>query len=53
MPGKFADIVVLSDNPLTIEQDALIELEVLMTMIDGSAEYCLSGQAQVCPAESL
>jgi predicted amidohydrolase YtcJ len=34
-PGKYADIVVLSDDPLTVETEALLETKVLMTMVDG------------------
>ena len=47
-PGKFADLVVLSDNPLTVDPDTLIDLEVLMTMVGGRVEYC--AQQDVCPA---
>ncbi len=39
-PGKFADLVVISDNPLTVEPDSLIDLEVVATMIAGRVEYC-------------
>ena len=46
-PGKFADLIVLSDNPLTVGPDALIDLEVLMTMVGGRVEYC--GQQELCP----
>ena len=47
-PGKFADLIILSDNPLMIDPDTLIDLEVLMTMVGGRVEYC--GQPDVCPA---
>ena len=46
--GKFADLVVLSDNPLTIDPGRIIELEVLMTMVGGRVEYC--GQEDLCTA---
>ncbi len=43
-PGKFADIVVLSQDPLNIEPNLLIETEVHATMVGGRFEYCLIGQ---------
>ena len=48
--GKFADLVVLSQNPLTIDPDALIETEVLMTMVGGRVEYCAAGSEELCPS---
>ena len=33
--GKFADLVVISDNPLTIEPDRLTEIEVVETYLEG------------------
>ncbi|MHA2143687.1 MAG: amidohydrolase, partial [Candidatus Thorarchaeota archaeon] len=37
--GKFADLVMLSDNPLTVSEDNLADIEVLMTMVGGVVEY--------------
>ncbi len=48
--GKFADLVVLSQNPLTIDPDAIIETEVLMTMVGGRVEYCAAGSEELCPS---
>ena len=48
-PGKFADLIILSDNPLTVDSDSLVGLEVLMTMVGGRAEYCASGHEALCP----
>jgi predicted amidohydrolase YtcJ len=42
--GKFADLVVLSDNPLTVPEDSLADIEVLMTMVGGVVEYTAPGQ---------
>lgn len=47
-PGKWADIVILSDNPLTVPIEKLIEIEVLMTMIGGNVEHCAEGAAALC-----
>ena len=37
--GKFADLVMLSDNPLTVPENTLADIEVLMTMVGGVVEY--------------
>ena len=47
-PGKFADLVVLSENPLTVDPDAIRDIDVLMTMVGGRVEHCI--QANLCPA---
>ncbi len=41
--GKFADLVILSDNPLTVPENTLAEIEVLMTMVGGIVEYTAPG----------
>ena len=38
-PGKLADLVVLSDNPLEIDPAKIENIQVLMTMVDGWVEY--------------
>jgi predicted amidohydrolase YtcJ len=38
-PGKYADMVVLDRDPLTIEADQLIEMKVLTTILGGKIEY--------------
>jgi len=42
--GKFADLVVLSDNPLTVPEGSIADIEVLMAMVGGVAEYVAAGQ---------
>ncbi|MHA2081956.1 MAG: amidohydrolase family protein, partial [Candidatus Thorarchaeota archaeon] len=41
--GKLADLVVLSDNPLTVPEDSLTNIEVLLTMVGGKIEYVKDG----------
>lgn len=50
--GKFADIIILSDNPLQTESDSLKDITVLMTMIGGKVEYCATGFESLCPSAS-
>ena len=47
-PGKFADLIVLSANPVRIDPDSLKDLKVLVTMVGGRVEYCASGYEQLC-----
>ena len=48
-PGKFADLVVLSDSPLTVDLNSLLDIEVLLTMVGGRVEHCASGYQALCP----
>ncbi|HUF12796.1 MAG TPA: amidohydrolase family protein [Longimicrobiales bacterium] len=48
--GKFADLIVLSANPLSVAPAALREIEVRMTMIGGKVEFCMAGHEPLCPA---
>lgn len=47
-PGRFADLVVLTDNLLAVPPDALSRVEVLMTMIGGVTEFCAPDAEAVC-----
>jgi predicted amidohydrolase YtcJ len=49
-PGKFADVIVLSGNPLEVDVSRLADLQVLMTMVGGRVEYCAEGQQRLCPS---
>ena len=46
-PGKLADVVVLSENPLTVPISQVLDIEVLATMIGGEVEYCAA--PDLCP----
>jgi predicted amidohydrolase YtcJ len=48
-PGKLADLLVVSDNPLTIASDMLPSVEVLATVIGGVTEFCSPGSEELCP----
>ena len=45
--GKFADLVVLSANPLTVDPNETFKIEVLMTMVGGRVEHCV--EELFCP----
>jgi predicted amidohydrolase YtcJ len=44
-PGKLADLIVLSADPLSIEPEALWDVEVALTMIGGETVYCRPGHS--------
>jgi predicted amidohydrolase YtcJ len=48
-PGYYADLIVLSDNPLGVETADLKYLDVRMTMVGGRVEYCAVGLGWLCP----
>jgi predicted amidohydrolase YtcJ len=48
-PGKLADLVVLSDNPLNVSPEKINNVKVLMTMIGGRVEWCAPGSEALCP----
>lgn len=50
--GKFADLVILNEDPLQVESDSLKDISVLMTMIGGKVEYCAVGFESLCPSAS-
>jgi hypothetical protein len=41
-PGKYADLVVLSDDPFEREPHGLLETEVDLTIVDGRVVHELS-----------
>jgi predicted amidohydrolase YtcJ len=48
-PGMLADVVILSGDPTKVEPTQISEIDVLMTMVEGRAEYCAPGSAGLCP----
>ena len=49
MPGKFADLIFLSANPLTVDPQEIPQMEVLLTMVGGRVEYCTPDYELLCP----
>ena len=48
-PGKYADLVVLSADPLRVPVDEIPDIEILLSVIGGRTEYCPPGQVEICP----
>jgi len=51
-PGKLADMVILSDNPLVVPASDINYIQVLMTVIEGKVEHCAVGSESICPSTS-
>jgi predicted amidohydrolase YtcJ len=55
-PGKLADLVVVSDNPLNVsDPDDLLDIRTRLTMVGGEVEYCdAAAQPSLCdPVEGF
>jgi len=48
-PGKYADLIVISANPLAVDAEELRSLSVLATLVGGRVEYCAPSAADLCP----
>jgi predicted amidohydrolase YtcJ len=48
-PGKLADLIVLSADPLQVPPEDLMGLEVLVTVVGGRSVYCAQASAWLCP----
>lgn len=48
-PGKYADLIVVTGNPMAIEPEGIRELNVALTMIGGRVVYCAADDRAFCP----
>lgn len=46
--GKYADLIVLNQDPLSVSVDDLGATDVLMTMVGGVSEFCAEGAEALC-----
>jgi hypothetical protein len=49
VPGKYADLIVLFNNPLEAEPDQLDRNRVLLTVVGGRVEFCPAVDSDLCP----
>ena len=49
-PGKYADLVILSANPVTTAMEEIPQITVVMTMVGGDVKYCSAGYDSICQA---
>jgi len=47
--GRYADLIVLSDNPLTVDPEDILQMDVLLTIVGGQAEFCTPDFGDLCP----
>ncbi|HEY5729735.1 MAG TPA: amidohydrolase family protein, partial [Anaerolineales bacterium] len=52
-PGLFADLIILSHNPMSVDPEILLDTYVLMTMVGGKVEWCAPGSETLCPATPI
>lgn len=48
--GKLADLIILSDDPLSIPPEQLLTTDVWLTMVGGQTRYCAPDRQAYCPA---
>jgi hypothetical protein len=46
--GKYADMVVLSDDPQSIERNRIGGIDILLTMVNGEIVYCVPRLGDYC-----
>jgi len=46
--GKYADLVILSDNPMSVAVGSLPDIQVLATMVGGRTEHCAATATALC-----
>jgi predicted amidohydrolase YtcJ len=47
--GKYADLIILSADPLTVVPQAIPEVNVWMTTVGGRTAYCMTEHEELCP----
>ena len=47
-PDKYADMVILSANPVEVPVDQIPDIYVVMTMVGGAIRYCAPEYQNIC-----
>lgn len=47
-PGKYADLVILSDDPASVAVDSLPDIQTLTTVVGGRVEHCADTAPTLC-----
>ena len=47
--GKYADLIILSQDPTAAPPETLLETAVWLTMVGGRTAYCAPGRESLCP----
>ncbi len=47
--GKYADLIILSANPLNVATEEIRDIQLWMTMVGSKVEYCAAGGEALCP----
>jgi predicted amidohydrolase YtcJ len=42
-------LTILCHNSLEVDEDAILDVQVVMTMVGGNVEYCTQGHEALCP----
>jgi predicted amidohydrolase YtcJ len=48
-PGLYADLIILSDNPMAVDPHDIPHMDVWLTMVGGRVEHCAQGRENLCP----
>ena len=52
VPGKLADLVILSADPRSVPVEDLFTIEILMTMVGGEVAWCAPSAQDLCSGET-
>lgn len=48
-PGKYADLIILSGNPLQVDPETFPQIDVWLTMVGGRVEFCDNNNQELRP----
>jgi len=51
--GKYADLIILSYDPMVNSPETLLETAVWLTLVGGRTAYCAPGRESLCPCKTV